>query len=281
MNATSGGPAGVRQAIVADELGIAIGVHEAYRLKSAYQLLFSKEGDRLVPIGVKASIVPFAAGKQVAFADFLATVTPAKLPLVASLGCALGLANYGNLDSDGLDLWIGHDPLLHGDVSLWFADAIEPDAFESPARPRKIFCELAGMADPQALQKAGAAMRAQGIAFAIEALGPNRFAEEQIGPIGPDVVKVDAGWLAQACQDTATARLLATVVSRLRGRGIKVLVEGIAGAAHLRSALDCEADLFQGDYLGGAVLGGAIFETDPQPIQRLLTEGQRDVRLFG
>lgn len=273
MNAATGRAAGIRRAVVIDELGIAIGVHEAYRLKSAYQLLFSREGDELAPAGVKASIVPLLAGKPTPYADFLATLSEDSLPQVASLGCALGLANYGNLDIDGLDLWIGHDPLLHGDLSQWFADALEPDAFESPMRPNKMFCEFPGKDDPQGLQRLGGEMRERGFAFAIEALKPNRPDEEQIYAIGPDVVKIDAGWLAQSCQDAATARLLATVMARLRGHSVKVLVEGISDAMQLRAALDCEADLFRGDHLGGAVLGGAVFETGRQPIRRLLSGG--------
>jgi EAL domain-containing protein (putative c-di-GMP-specific phosphodiesterase class I) len=282
MNAASGGPGGVRQAIVVDELGIAIGVHEAYRLKSAYRPLFSKEGDKLVPIGVKASTVPFTAGKQVAFADFRAGLDSADVSSVIGLCSALGLANYRHVGIDGLDLWVGYHPILNGELSPWLDETVDADDYEVLPRPRRLVCEFdASEEHRQALIGHGGTLREKGFGVAIGVFGSKHLAETEFGLSGPDIVRVEAGWFAQAYQDGATARLLGTVISRLRHRGIKVLVEGIASPGHLRVAHKCGADLFQGDYLAPAALGGTVFKLEPLSIRRLLDEPYRVTRHLG
>lgn len=66
MTPTSGRPVVVGEAIFVDEIGIEIGVcASAYRLKSAYQPIFSRVGDFMRPLWAKIDFALPVSGKPV------------------------------------------------------------------------------------------------------------------------------------------------------------------------------------------------------------------------
>lgn len=264
----------VGAAILADEIGIAYGVHGEFRLRSAYQPIFAPAGDALRPVAVEALVEPHRAGRAVAPAVFFEGVAEADRLFVEAMCRTLHLRNFRNIGVAGLDLFFNFDPGVNdhpgrvlAELRLMMGGLEEFDLY-----PGMLVCEITEHAAPndRVLAAIAREMRRNGLRIAVDDFGAGHSTEDRLRLIEPDVVKIDGPWFALLCRYPAAVRLFGSLTGLLHERGIKVLVEGIEEPRQLRVALDGGADLFQGFLLGRPALAGTVFDAGPVELARLL-----------
>ena len=263
----------VEDAITVDEIGIRTGRYGRYHLKSAYQPVYRREDDRLVPFAVEALITPFVAGRPVQPRRLFAR-TPSKDRMFVENVCrALHLANYQNIGVPGLQLFFNFDPGVNSDVSASVgqirAMARRLDALSLSGR--LLVCEIteAAALDPGVLARLTREMRRHGIRIAIDDFGRGESNLERVELIAPDIVKIDGSWFRNLTRITETVQLLNSLVEGFKDRGVRVLVEGIESALQLRIAHEAGVDYYQGYLLGRPAMAGTIFNEAPLNVKDL------------
>ena len=264
----------VADAIYADEIGIEYAVVGEYRLRSAYQPIFAPRDGMLVPVAVEALVEPYLAGKPVAPAAFFEALAPGDRLYGETLCRVLHLRNFRNLGAPGVDLFFNYNPQVneHRGRALAQIRLMAMHLGEIGLAAGQLVCEITEQAAPDdaVLVSLVGEMRRNGIRIAVDDFGAGHSTAERMALIEPDIVKLDGEWFAQLCRHAEAERLFRPLVATLHARAVKVLVEGIETPQQLRTALDGEADLLQGFYLGRPALAGAFFDTEPLAIEKLL-----------
>lgn len=280
-----GGPAypDTDKAIIADEIGIETGLYHDYRLKTAYQPIFRREGSRLCPFAVEGLAMPYLFGMRVPSFGFFGGMPPEDRSSVEGLCRVLHLRNYHNIGAPGLQLFLNCDPGADAERSIRDIRALAATMREIGLDPRLLTC---GIAETQAVDGGAVAMlagevRRQRIRVALDDFGAGYSTVECVTRIGPEIVTISGAWFRLLQGNVETARLFPSVVAGFQGLGAKVLVKGIETAGELRMALDAGAEYLQGSLLAGPALAGTIFDEKPRPVDALLREEQKVVRLFG
>jgi len=261
------------EAIFADEIGIEYGLYGEFRLKSAYQPIFTPRGNGLKAVAVEALIEPYRAGRPTAPSVFFDGIATADRLFVETMCRMLHLRNFRNIGVEGLDLFFNYNPLVNDHLGRALAEIrlMTRHLGEFDLYPGMLVCEITEQAaDDHVLLSLVHEMRRHGIRVAIDDFGTGHSTEERIILLGPDIVKIDGGWFAEFCRHAAAEKFFAPLVGTLHDRGAKVLVEGIEQAAHLRVALDGGVDLLQGFHLARPALAGTIFNEEPLSIEELL-----------
>jgi EAL domain-containing protein (putative c-di-GMP-specific phosphodiesterase class I) len=275
-----GHPASVAETIFVDEVGIEIGLLGDFRLKSAYQPIFRREGAELRPVAVEGKVAPFLEGRAVAATEFLAKVAPDDRLFVESLCNALHLRNHHNVGLPWLELFVSYHPRGNGEFLREMA-ALAEILDEIELDPRLVVCEISEAAalDQQTLQALASEIRRHGMRVSIGDFSHSPGG--QVGGFRPDIVKIEGAWFRRLCEDDGTARLFAPVAATFRQLGAQILVGGIETVTQLRVAIDGQADLLQGRLLARPALAGTIFEEEALSLDRLLDFPGKVVPLFG
>lgn len=274
----------VHDAVVVDEVGIESGRYGPFHLKSAYQPVFRRQGDALVPFAVEGLIMPFIEGEPVQPGRLFEETPPQDRMFVETLCRALHLRNYHNIGVEGLQLFFNFDPYVNSDRAAsiaqirYMARRLREIGLES----RLLVCEITEAAALSAatLVRLAAEMRRHGIRLAIDDFGSGHSTLERVEMIEPDIVKIDGAWFRQITATPAGTRLFPALVRGFKDRGAEVLVEGIETPYHLLTALDADADFLQGYLLARPALAGTIFDESPVAIEALAGAGEKVVRLF-
>jgi len=275
-----GHPASVADAIFVDEVGIEIGLLGDFRLKSAYQPIFKREGAELRPMAIEGRVAPFLEGKAVAATDFLGSLARQDRLFVESLCNALHLRNHHNVGLPWLDLFVSYNPRGSSEFVREMA-ALAEIMEEIELDPRLVVCEISEAAalDQETLQALAREIRRHGMRVAIGDFSHSPGG--QIGAFRPDIVKIEGAWFRRLCEDDGTARLFAPVAATFRQLGAQILVGGIETMTQLRVAVDGQADLLQGRLLAPPALAGTIFDEGSLSLEKLLDTPGKVVPLFG
>lgn len=120
------------------------------------------------------------------------------------------------------------------------------------------FTERSLLAHPRTMLQKVAALRADGIAIALDDVGAHPDSQALLDVICPDVVKLDID-MVQAHTRTDQARTLSAVLAHHERTGAIILAEGIETDDHLEQALAMGATLGQGWRFGRpAALDGQV-----------------------
>lgn len=264
----------VDDAIFADEVGIQYGIYGEYRLRSAYQPIFTPRAGFLAPVAVEALIEPHRAGEVISPAAFFAGVAAADRLYVEAMCRTLHLRNFRNIGVGGLDLFFNYDPLINDHLGRALAEIrlMARHLGDVDLHPAMLVCEITEQAagDELVLLRMVREMRRNGFRIAVDDFGAGHSTDERLRLLEPDIVKMDGGWFTELCRHAAAARLFRPLVSLLHDRGARVLVEGIEQPVHLRVALEGGADLLQGFHLARPALAGTIFREEQVEIDSLL-----------
>ncbi len=275
----------VGDAIVVDEVGLESGVYGRYRLRSSYQPIFERVGRLLAPVAVEGLILPHLAGQPVSLRQFFSEIPPNDRLFIDSMCQALHLRNHRNIGVERLDLYFNYDPRADADLGMALREIrlMTHQLAEIGLDPRLLVCEIteAAALRPGVLAAIAAEMRRHGVRMAVDDFGAERSTLERIGPIRPDIVKVDGARFHTLCREPAAIRLFATVVTGFRQSGAKVLIEGIEEPSQLTQAIAVGADLFQGRLLGRPALVGTVFDETPLPLAEKLGADPNVLALFG
>jgi EAL domain-containing protein (putative c-di-GMP-specific phosphodiesterase class I) len=270
-------------AIFADEIGIEYGIHGDFRLRSAYQPIFTPHGRTLQAVAVEGLIEPHRAGRPVSPRVFFESIAAPDRLFVETMCRVLHLRNFRNIGVDGLDLFFNYNPMINDHPGRALAEIrlMSRHLGELGLAPRMLVCEITEQAaDDALLVRLVREMRRDGIRIAIDDFGTGHSTEERVSLLQPDIVKIDGGWFAEFCRHAAAERFFRPLVSSLHDRGARVLVEGIEQPVHLRVALEGGVDLLQGFLLARPALAGTIFNEEPLVIDALLGFDNKVVPLF-
>jgi EAL domain-containing protein (putative c-di-GMP-specific phosphodiesterase class I) len=264
----------VLDAIFADEAGIEYAIHGEYRLRSAYQPIFAPREGFLVAVAVEALIEPHRGGQGVSPIAFFESLDPGDRRYVETMCRVLHLRNFRSIGNPKLDLFFNYNPRLNDHRGRGLAEIrlMAMHLGDIGLNGGMLVCEITEQAAPDDALLVGLVreMRRYGIRIAVDDFGAGHSTAERVGLIEPDIVKIDGAWFAQLCSHAAAERLFRPLVCALHDRNIKVLVEGIENATHLRIALEGGADLIQGYYLGRPKLAGMIFPAEPLSVECLV-----------
>ena len=283
MMKTHDRPAPFSESILVDDNGIKYGIYGDFRLRSAYQPIFRREGATLVPFAVEGLVAPWLAGKPVPALQLFGAVPPQDKLFVEGMCRALHLLNHHTIGVERLELFFNFDPLVNCDLetSLLEIRLMAGRLSEIGLDPALLVCEVteAQVHKGDVLSALMDEMRALGVRIAVDDFGAGHSTVERFALVKPDFVKIDGAWF-RGLQDSAqSARLFPPVVTAFQELGAKVLVEGIETAGELQAALDAGVDCVQGFFLAQPALAGMGFDQTPRPISALLSGEAKIVTL--
>lgn len=252
-----------------DEVGIEIGLYGDYRLKSAYQPIFSRRGDRLFPVGVKGLVAPFLSGKPVPRDVFVDGLSTRDAECVEDIAERLHIRNYRNIGVAGLFLFTTLGPAARRDTHTDILSAgglMEATGLD----PAMLVVEIREDAEQRGTRgQFAAALRRSGARLALGDFGALTSSVERYERIDPDVVSFSGDWFRKLSREAASARLFGTAVSHLRNCGVVTHLDGVETAQQLQVALDAGVDLLQGNLFRPPALAGTIFDETPLDIEML------------
>jgi len=263
----------VGDAIYADEIGVEYGVIGEYRLRSAYQPIFTPRGGLLELAAVEALIEPYRAGQKLSPAAFFAGLARGDRLYGETMCRVLHLRNFRNLGVSGIDLFFNYNPQIndHAGRALAGIRLMAMHLAEIDIEAKSLVCEITEQAAPDeaVLAKLVAEMRRNGMRVAVDDFGAGHSTAHRMDLIKPDIVKLDGLWFTKLCRHAEAERLFRLLVATLHARGVQVLVEGVETPHHLRVALEGGVDLLQGFHLGRPMPAGAFFDAGPLAIEAL------------
>lgn len=120
----------------------------------------------------------------------------------------------------------------------------------------RLVLELAGTErmDPAMIRNKSVAQGFPGV-YALDDYRGDYYSEASLETLQPAYVKIDMSLVRDVDADESKRRIVANIVRRAHGRGIKVIAKGVETGAELQALLDLEVDLLQGFFLArpGAV----------------------------
>lgn len=275
----------LEKAIFVDEIGIESGIYGDCRLKTVYQPVYERCGDRLSAYGVEARIRPFQDGLAISARSFFGEVPAEDRLAVEHLCRALHLGNHRNIGVDGLHLFLNLnlDPSSGGEAGAPHA-GLERMALrvgEIGFDPGLLICEISGT---EALGRAclgrlATRLRHLGIRLAIDDFGTGFSTLDRVEMLRPEIVRIDGEWFRRVSSYPRALRLVAPLVAGFQRLGARVLIEGIETPFQLGAALDAGADLLQGYLLGRPKLAGAFFDEAPLIVEQLVRPDPKVVSL--
>jgi len=270
--------AAIREAIVTDEIGIATAVLGPYRLKSVFQPIFSRSGGTLRLTGVQATAATLGNGRPIGSgADPAPAANMDAAGMAEPLSLALHLRNYANIGVAGLDLHVNCVSCPGVDLLAVLTTVPMAGWDDIVLGAEKLVCEIAPAESREhAFWQAIDDLRWKGVRLAGTFGAERKFPAEVV----PDIVRIDGGWLGKI-RTEATAQLLVPVISILRRRGAKILIDGIDTAVELQAAVEMDADLYQGSFLARSIPAGGVLDEAPLSLAGLVAGGTNVVALRG
>lgn len=285
MTDPEGDPLDLERALFVDEVGIEAGIYGNYRLKTAHQPIFRREGAELIPFAVEARVAPFRGRSAVAPAEFFKETPQSDRAFVEALCRTLHLRNHRNVgieEPERFELYLTIDPRYDGwEAPDSAAHSIATFAREADIPAGMIICEIldAATLDAKALAALSGELRGHGVRVSIAEFRVGQSAIDRVTQIEPDVIKIDGAWFRDVQESSETAQLFPAVINAFQGFGAKLLVQGIETPAELEGALDAGADYLQGMLLSPPALAGSALDEKPQPIKTLLRRRGKVVTL--
>lgn len=271
-------------AITIDEVGIATARHGDVVLRSAFQLVFRRVGDKLVACAAESFLRPFRKGLPLPPRPFLAALEPEDRYLVERRASAIHVRNHSHIGVDGLTHMMGVGPAL---VEAPEGAAVLADlsTFVGPMdeEPAPLVCSLRVNSGEG---NAGLSVLAQDLKSRDIGLALGGPAEEAplldvIGLMRPDIVRIDGGWFRRVVENEVARRLMASLVAGFKSEGALVLVEGLETRDHLDAALEIKADLLQGFLLSPPRVAGTDFDGPDIALRDLFPPAATIIPLFG
>lgn len=285
MTDPEGNPQDLESALNVDEVGIETGIYGNYRLKTAHQPIFRREGAKLIPFAVEARVAPFREGSAVAPAEFFEETPQSDRAFVEALCQTLHLRNHRNVGIDEperFELYLTIDPRYDDwEAPDSVAHSIAAFAGEAGIPRGMVICEIldAATLDAKPLAALTSELRSHGMRVSIAEFRIGQSAIDRVTQIEPDVIKIDGAWFRDVQESSETAQLFPAIINAFQGFGAKLLVQGIETPAELEGALDAGADYLQGMLLSPPALAGSALDEEPQPIEPLLRRGGKVVTL--
>ncbi len=277
-------PEFVHEAISIDEIGLHTGHYGQCLLKSSYQPIFLVDGNCLVPFAVEGLIKVFRNETCVAPHEFFPKIPDEDRLFIESMCRALHLRNFQHVATPDLDLFFNLNPTAITDLarSLNEIKYMMRRLPHLDICPTKLVYEIteAGAIDTGALRAMVKEFRRNGIRIAIDDYGTEHSNMERVETLSPDIVKIDGSWFRRLAALPAARNLLKSMVTSLRDRDIRVLVEGVETPSQLEAAIQSGADHVQGFLLAKPQLAGTDFRTGSLNIPALVRPADNVIQMI-
>lgn len=258
--------------ILVDEVGIETAIYRSFRIKVAYRPIYRRRDDmQIEATAVEAVGCPYLKGRPVDLDLFMSALGLDDRDEVNGLVRTLSLRNLKNVGAEDVSLFIDVDLAAFAEGAD--ATPVDGDAVDAG----RLVCSIssASLLDRHDLVEHSLTLRADGCGIAISGFGSGPWDIACLQAVRPDIVRLDTTWFRRAASNRDASRLLVPLVAGLRDQGADILVAGISSAAEFKAALDCGADLFEGDFFGRPALAGTVLDTARIPVAPLL--GQSNV----
>ncbi|TYR30493.1 EAL domain-containing protein [Mesorhizobium microcysteis] len=263
--------------ISADEIGIETARHGNLVLRSAFQLIYRRDGDTLRAVAAEGFLRPFDKGMPIAPRPFLASLKAAERALVERYAVALHLANHRHIDVEGLD------HVLAVGIGAGFADDLPLFLVRAEVPASRLICTFRNPSAfaPGTLSVVARTLKALGARVAIGGLVEEQPPVGAIRSLEPDIARIDGSWFRRVAESESARRLLPDLVGGFRAQGAQVLVEGIETRHQLAAALEAGVDLFQGFLLSSPLLAGTAIDTATIDLPDIFSDEANVIPLFG
>ena len=276
----------VDAAISMDEIGIETAIYGDLRLRSAFSLIFEREGgNALAAVAAESMLVATRGALLVDMDAFHAALQPAERRLVDRIATTLHIRNHGQLGIDEhvrLDHMLTLGPSWRHSEPGWpammrrLSDLLGATEFA----PERLICSVP---DPERFGRDGLRrlvpmIERMGHRLCLGGAGEGGRYPEVSGS-APRVVRIDGAWFRNMAESATALRLFTEFGEAVRQNGGYLLVDHIGTPDQFVAALDAGADLFQGDFLSRPALAGTAIETTIA--MPAWPEGSNVVSLFG
>lgn len=271
--------------ILVDEAGNESGIWGKFRLKSAFQLVYQREGEALLPAAVEGRTVASLDSSVLAPGLLDITATRDELALMARIGRAIHIGNLQNVaGSPCLGLFVAIDSEAFADLPLLAEEiaALSARLAEFAIEPGQVAFTFRDHAGIEEHDLAGCAetIRSRGMRVCLEEPGPVFSAPSLLTAIEPDFLRIGADRLCMLAREPQVQRMVRSMFGSLHERGIETLVSDVDASGELFAALEAGARCFQGAFLSQPRLSGTLFDLQPLPIETLRARGDNVVPLF-
>lgn len=270
-------------ALVTDEVGISIARLEPFRIKTAFQPIWSHRDGLLHADAVEALARPFRDGVPVSPLDYFSQIPQEERFRVECVCRALHLHNHARLGMPGVDLFFNYDPRVNGDGDQAIAqlDYMAERMLAVGVDIRLLVCEITetDFLDHDTFVRLAAEIRRLGMRLAIDDFGAGHSTLSRVQIVEPDVIKFDGAFFRRVITEPAALKLLERLVDGFKRGGAMVVFEGLETPAQLIAAIETGGDAFQGYLLGRPELAGTVLEHRPRPIEHFTGTTDRIVRI--
>jgi EAL domain-containing protein (putative c-di-GMP-specific phosphodiesterase class I) len=220
-----------------------------HTLASAFQPIHSARDKRTA--GYEGLVRAFGPdGRETRPAVLFAGLDEAETVSLDRASRTLHLARFASIDPGAAMLFLNVHPVTA------LADAAQAVQVRNRVRyfglpPTRVCLEIleGACGDEEALVDAVSAYRELGFTIAIDDFGVARSNFDRLARLGPDLVKIDRSFLAEAVGSVRARRMLPSVVALVHEAGARVVVEGIEAAGDALLAMEAGADYLQGHFL--------------------------------
>lgn len=271
-------------AITIDEVGIATARHGDVILRSAFQLVFRRAGDKLAACAAESFLRPFRKGLPLPPRPFLAGLEPDDRLLVERLSSAIHVRNHSHIGVEGLThLMGGGAALLETPEAVEVLSALANYVGPTEEEPAPLVCSLrvTSGSDNSALSLLVQDLKTRDIGIALRGPAEEAPLLDVIGLLRPDIVRIDGSWFRRVVANEVARRLMASLVAGFKGEGALVLVEGLETREQLDAALEIKADLLQGFVLSPPRVAGMDFDGPDIALRDLFPPAATIIPLFG
>ncbi len=145
MKSTAGWQGSARGSLIVDEVGIEFGSCGKFRLRCFYEPVFERRGCLLHRVALEGAVMPFTAGRQVPYPDFLKSQHSHDPYDVELMRQVLQVRNYRNIGVGGPQLHLDLAPLIQVDRSRFphALAAIAGHMRDIGLDPQLVVCTLA------------------------------------------------------------------------------------------------------------------------------------------
>lgn len=251
-------------ALFIDELGIAIGIVGAHRLRTCHRPIYRRDGLLLAPQLLMSSTAVVRDGGLSNHSELLSTGAISAINL-ERISTRLVELNFHLAEAETLGVYIPAEIEAHSDAGAYFAAVCE---FAERLAARRVddgavVYELNGdLLETEQIVDLASRLHAVGARVSIAVTSIASPLSTWVEAAEPDMVRLTGEWAAAAFQHQESRQLLSPFVRGSQALGVKVLIDDVNSERLLMAASELGVDYLAGDRLHEAVIAGSIIKHD-------------------
>ncbi|MEX3012013.1 EAL domain-containing protein [Hoeflea sp. TYP-13] len=237
--------------ILLEEDGSCSGSFGPFVLRTALQPIFGRSrAGQLKLRGIEGLLRLFQNGRPYSPADFFARIGGNQHISVDALCRQIHLVNASLEPAENVLLFLNFNPSLYQDNRqiAFQINRLKTDVKASRFSPSRIVCEMTEqqITKPNRMVYLIDSLREAGFKIAVDDYGAESSDARRVDLVRPDIIKLDAHWVARLMDSQSGYAVLKDTVDRFRQDGATVVLEGLEKSFQIELAWGAGADLVQG-----------------------------------